>query len=137
MGFISARTHYVLIFRGYLNTWTVTEPGIGRELDRRMTKVQMGARSRVRVRTGTLLSTIRKNPGRSALGQYVDVKAGGRGARYVMIEHEGSRPHKIVARRRKMLRFVQNGQTVFRRSVNHPGTTGTFFLTRSLVLAAS
>ena len=133
----AGRTHWVFLYPGEPKKWALTESGIGRELDRRMTKVQMVARARVRVRTGTLLSTIRKNPGRSASGQFVDVKAGGRGARYVGVEEFGSVPHRITARRRKALRFMIGGRTVFRRSVRHPGTTGTFFLTRSLIFAAS
>jgi len=34
----------------------------------------------------------------------------------------GTRPHPIIARRRRALRFVVNGQTLFRRKVMHPGT---------------
>lgn len=137
MAIVRARTHWVMLLPGEPGKWALTEPGIGRELDRRMTKVQMVARARVRVRTGTLLSTIRKSPGRNSRGQFVDVKAGGRGARYVGVEEFGSAPHRITARRRKALRFVQHGRVQFRRSVRHPGTTGTFFLTRSLIFAAS
>lgn len=33
----------------------------------------------------------------------------------------GTRPHVIRPRRRKALRFVVGGQTVFARKVNHPG----------------
>jgi len=60
---------------GQPRAWHLTEPGVGRELDRRMTRVQMGARMRVRKRTGKLVSSIRKHPGTSASGQYVDVLA--------------------------------------------------------------
>ena len=114
-----------------------TEPGISRDLDRRMSKVQVGSKFRIRVRTGLLLSTGRKNPGQTARGQYVDLIYGGRGADYVMFEHDGTHPHIIAARRKKSLRFVWKGQVVFVKQVRHPGTTGTFFLTRSLPLAAS
>lgn len=34
----------------------------------------------------------------------------------------GTRPHFIAARRATFLRFQMNGVTMFRRSVNHPGT---------------
>lgn len=136
MAGLAFKTQRVVLYPGEPARWALVEPGIGHELDRRMTRVQMGARARVRVRTGTLLSTIRKNPGRDARGQYVDVLAGGRGARYVGVEEFGSAPHRIRARRRKALRFVQGGRVRFRRSVRHPGTTGSFFLTRSLILAA-
>lgn len=34
----------------------------------------------------------------------------------------GTGPHRIVARNARFLRFEMNGQTMFRTSVNHPGT---------------
>lgn len=123
---------------GQPRAWHLTEPGVSRELDRRMSRVQMGARFRVRRRTGKLLSSIRKNPGLLRTGQYVDVLAGGRGASYVAIEHDGSKAHEIVPRRRKALRYPgPGGAPIFRRRVWHPGTTGTFFLIRALPLAAA
>lgn len=118
-------------------TFVRTEPSIRADMDRRMTVVQRQARRKVRVRTGTLLSTIRKNGGVDGRGLYVDVIAGGRGARYAAIENFGSKPHRIAARRRKALRFMQGGRVQFRRAVWHPGTKGSFFLTDSLIFAAS
>ena len=116
----------------------VTDRGgpVIRDLDRRMTRVQFGARSLVRVRTGFLLSTIRKQPGFSATSVYVDLVAGRPRSPLAGIEEFGTPPHEIRARRRKSLRFVMNGQVVFRTRVMHPGTRGTHFLTRSLILAA-
>jgi hypothetical protein len=34
----------------------------------------------------------------------------------------GTPPHEIVARKAQALRFVVNGETIFRRMVRHPGT---------------
>lgn len=42
--------------------------------------------------------------------------------------NDGTRPHPIVATRAKALRFTMGGGTVFRRSVNHPGTKADPFL---------
>ena len=42
-------------------------------------------------------------------------------AKYAPSQEYGSRPHKIVARRGKALRFFIGGKAVFRKSVNHPG----------------
>lgn len=127
----------VRLYPGQPALFAREEQSIGRDLDRRMTKVANVARVRVRKRTGTLLTTIRKNPGSTARGQYVDVIAGSRTARYAGVEDQGSGPHVIRARRRRYLRFVVDGQVFFRKSVNHPGTTGSFFLTRSLIFAAT
>ena len=88
---------------GQPKLFVVTDQDLGRNLDKRASRVQMGMRFRGRVRSGKLLSTIRKHPGVGAATQYVDILAGGRGAPYVMIEEEGSRPHIIRARRRKAL----------------------------------
>lgn len=113
--------------------------GIIDDLERRMTVVAGIAKLRVRVRTGLLLTTIRTRTNRNTRGwPSVDVLAGKAGARTVpVIEDQGSPPHQIRARKRHALRFVVNGQVVFARKVNHPGTTGSGFLTRSLDAAAN
>lgn len=107
-----------------------------RDLDRRMTRAQIAAERFVRVRTGTLLATIRKNRGFTKQGPWVDVQAGRPGMRYTGVEHDGSPPHIIRARRKNgSLRFMVGGQVIFRKQVRHPGTTGTKFLERALPFA--
>lgn len=134
---ISAEHGKITFLEGQPTRLAVDPSGpVFRDLDRRMTKVQYGARARVRKRTGTLFSTIRKQPHFGARSLWIDVVAGGREAPYVMIEHDGSRPHEIRARHRKTLRFTVGGVVVFRTRVWHPGTSGTHFLTLSLDLAA-
>lgn len=135
---IELRRPYRIEFdAGEPNRFVVTDNDLSRNLDMRASRVQMGMRFRVRVRSGKLISTIRKNPGVTATSQHVDILAGGKGANYVMIEEEGSRPHLIRARRRKALRIPVAGGVIFRRQVWHPGTVGTHFMTRSLPLAAA
>jgi hypothetical protein len=99
------------------------------------------AKSRVQVDLGFTLTTIRDEVSRSVRRYpYGDVIAGKAGARrpgggprtVPEILDRGSRPHVIRARRRKALRFVVNGTVMYRRSVMHPGTRGSGFLTRSL-----
>lgn len=127
----------VTLFPGEPYLWLNSyESGLPQELDRRMLRVQIGAEQRVRVRTGTLLATIRRSSTQFRKLPAVDVTAGRARMRYTMFEHDGTSPHIIVARRKKTLRFIVGGQVVFRRRVRHPGTQGTFFLTRSLPLAA-
>lgn len=108
-----------------------------KDLLRRMTRVKFESRKLVRTRTGRLLSTIDTRIGGTKRGGiYVSVVAGGKGINYTGYEHDGTAPHVIRARRKKALRFMINGNVVFRTKVNHPGTTGTLFLTMALPYAA-
>lgn len=107
-----------------------------RDLLRRMTRVKFEARKLVRVRTGRLLTSIDTRVGATVKGPYVAVVAGGKGITYTGYEHDGTAPHIIRARRRKYLRFMIDGQVVFRKQVRHPGTTGTLFLEMALPYAA-
>jgi len=52
-------------------------------------------------------------------------------ASYVMIVEKGSRPHVILPKSARVLHFVIGGQDVFAKSVQHPGTRGTFFIQRT------
>lgn len=65
---------------------------------------------------------------RSKNGRIIRVK---NKATYATIVEKGSKPHTIQARRKKFLRFVVNGQVVFRRKVRHPGTRPTWFLKKA------
>ena len=47
---------------------------------------------------------------------------------YAAPVHEGSRPHRIVAKRAKALKFNVGGRTVFAKSVWHPGATANPFI---------
>ena len=46
--------------------------------------------------------------------------------------HNGSRPHKIVAKNKKALYFVKGGTGIFAKGINHPGTKPDKFLNKSL-----
>ncbi len=59
-------------------------------------------------------------------------------APYTMIVERGSRPHAIVAKNAKALRFTtKDGKTVFAKSVQHPGTKGKFFIRAGIAAAKS
>lgn len=106
---------------------------VGRELDRASLLVLNRARTLVGVRSGRLLASLRRDEGIGPVGRYVDVTAGVRGiTTYLGYHHDGTPPHIIRARRRKSLRFIWHGQLVYAKRVRHPGTRGTFFLTRAL-----
>jgi HK97 gp10 family phage protein len=54
-------------------------------------------------------------------------------APYAGFVHDGTKPHVIEARNAQALRFVgRSGQYVYRRRVNHPGTSPRPFLERAL-----
>lgn len=133
---VRARLETVKLYPGEPGLYINDPDGpVIRDLDRRMLRAQIAAERFVRVRTGTLLATIRKNRGFTKQGPWVEVQAGRPGMRYTMVEHDGSPPHIIRARRAKSLRFMVGGQVIFRKQVRHPGTTGTKFLERALPFA--
>jgi hypothetical protein len=76
-------------------------------------------------RTGNLRNSIKRGQ-KSPWALFV--KAGGTGARYALFIEAGSKPHEIKARRARFLKFEQNGQTVFRKRVFHPGTRPARFM---------
>lgn len=106
---------------------------VGHYLDELSLLVLNRARTLVGVRTGLLLSTIRRESGHGPFGPYRDITAGRRGlTNYLGYHHDGTESHIITARRRKTLRFIWHGQVVYAKRVHHPGTKGTHFLTRAL-----
>lgn len=46
--------------------------------------------------------------------------------------NSGARPHVIVPRRRKALRFTVGGRVVFARLVHHPGNRGTHWFDKAM-----
>lgn len=94
--------------------------------------LKQGAQRRVGVETGTLRDSIVKR---------VLVGSGGMPELWVGTEeehgedhHEGTDPHTILPKKPGgVLSFELNGQTVFFKRVEHPGTEPNRFLTDSLV----
>lgn len=95
-------------------------------------RVENEAKRTVRVDTGRL---------RSSLGTKMRVwtwqvrgQVGSR-VRYSLVEHNGAKRHMIFPRRKKALRFYwkKMGQVVILGSVNHPGTSGSFYLTTPMI----
>ena len=84
-------------------------------------RILNNASERCNVDNGTLRASLHVVPG----GESFRV---GSSLPYARAVHEGSRPHRIVASRARVLRFNGAGGVVFRRSVNHPGYRGNAFL---------
>lgn len=90
---------------------------VARDVERRGIRMKLEARRRVRVRSASLLSTIRTNMRYTPRSVSVEVLAGGGRVRYALVEETGSRAHEITPSRRKALRFVVAGRVVFRQRV--------------------
>jgi hypothetical protein len=123
----------VKLLPGEPDRWLTDPDGdVARDLERRLGRMQVAARGYVRVRSGGLLSTIRKRIRFSKRALTGELLAGGGKVKHALVEELGSVPHEIRPNRRKALRFMAGGQVVFRRRVWHPGTTGSHYLERSL-----
>lgn len=106
---------------------------VGRDLDRQSQLVLNRARTLIGVDSGTLLRSLHRERGVTAIGRYTDIVAGVPGrTTYIMDHHDGTPPHLIRPRRRKALKFRVGGATVFASRVRHPGSSGSKFLTRAL-----
>ena len=53
--------------------------------------------------------------------------------KYAQFVHDGTRPHIIRPKKRKVLRFTVGTVVLYRPLVHHPGTEGRPFLTRALI----
>lgn len=112
-------------------------PFMRRKGDSVLRQIANQARADVPVRTGNLGRTIGVDP-MTPTGPFSmsgAVFAGGREAPYAIPVHEGSRPHRITARRAPMLSFYWSkvGRHVTFFSVNHPGTKARPFLRNAAI----
>lgn len=97
------------------------------DLVRRGLKVTNKAKQLVGVRTGRLRSSIRGRMGRDSRGLVYVV---GTDVSYALMHHDGTRPHIIRPKTKRVLYWKGARHPV--REVHHPGTKGTKFLTRAL-----
>ena len=89
--------------------------------------------------------TIRRKTGRAAgtIGSVVEDTPRGASAhvgtsdRVAVMLNDGTRAHRIVATNAKALRFEIGGRVVFAKSVNHPGTSPTYWLDRAGAISLS
>lgn len=91
------------------------EAEANKELNEIGTLVQNKMRELAPEDTGFLKEHIQivRTPGRVSVGPV--------GVPYARAQEYGAKPHKITAKPGKVLAFKMGGQTVFARSVNHPG----------------
>ena len=63
---------------------------------------------------------------------YADVYLNEHIAEYGPYVHQGTKPHRIMFKRKKALRFLKGGRFIFAKSVHHPGTKADPFLYEAL-----
>lgn len=95
-------------------------------------RVENEAKRTVRVDTGRLRSTINT---KMTIRVWVVKSRVGTRSKYGLVEHNGARKHPIHAVKGEFMKFYwkKAGRVVWFRSVNHPGTKGSFFLTTPMI----
>jgi len=109
----------------------------GRDFERRMKTLAYRQSGDAPRRTGRMAGLIGPRRLQSDFGRYLEGGAGvnvasTRAKGYAQFVSSGTRPHVILPKRGKALRFVIAGRTVFARRVNHPGTAANPYLVRHL-----
>jgi hypothetical protein len=105
---------------------------VGRDLNKRARRVMTAAKAQVGVDTGRLKQSIHvRNHNRTMTGQSIQV---GSPASYALAHHNGTRPHLIVPKTAKVLRFTAGSRVIYTHSVRHPGTRPNKYLTDNLYL---
>ena len=114
-----ARTK-VIIYKPVLTEYLKSPKGqVGQYLEKRGKRVITAARAQVGKKTGHLAASIHMRQYPTALGQEMTI---GSRLRHALPHHEGTKPHRIVARKAQVLRFTSGGRVIYTRSVMHPGT---------------
>jgi hypothetical protein len=102
---------------------------VGKHLASKGRQIATLAKAQVGVRTGALRASIHMRHLADSRGQYVKV---GSNLPYARMHHEGTKPHKIVPKRARVLRFIKKGQIVYADSVMHPGTRPNKYLVKAM-----
>lgn len=103
---------------------------IFKDLTQRGIKLQRYATRQVGKKTRALATTITTKTTIDFRGM---VNTTGSSNKIAYLHHQGTRPHIIVPRRAKTLRFVQRGKIRYSQKVHHPGTKPNRYLTDNLI----
>ena len=125
-------TYHVNIYTAVLDHELNSPDGmVGRYLAEKGSKIVVAAKRQAGSRTGRLRASIHLQHMQE--GRMAAVKIGS-SVGYALLHHEGSRPHAIVAKRAKTLRFAAGGRIIYTRAVAHPGTRANRYLSDNLIL---
>jgi hypothetical protein len=103
-----------------------------RLVSRACRRVENEAKRTVRVDTGRLRASI--NTKLTIRVWVVKGRVGSR-VKYSLVEHGGAKKHTIRATKGQYMKFYwkKAGRVVWFRTVNHPGTSGSFYLTTPMI----
>jgi hypothetical protein len=104
---------------------------VGRYLARKGSRITAAARGQAGFKTGQLRASIHMRHMRDTRGQYLKI---GSSVPHAYMHHEGTKPHLIMPRKRRTLRFFSKGFMVYAQLVRHPGTKPNRYLTDNLKL---
>jgi hypothetical protein len=106
---------------------------VGRLLDEKSRAVLQEAQRTVPVKSGKLLTSLRREYGVGSRGPYWQIHVGVPGlTNYLQYVLFGAAPHIIRPRRRKALRFIGRSGVTFATVVHHPGQRGNNFMVKAL-----
>jgi hypothetical protein len=117
------------------STFRSVDGAAGKAVQEKSARVMREMRRIAPIKSGRLLMTIRREVGAGPRGPYADVYAGARGLTpYLGYVLYGTLPHKIRARRRRMLRFywTRMGGWFYGKQVQHPGSRANNFMQDAL-----
>lgn len=102
---------------------------MGRYLKKQAAQLSAYAKIQAGVDTGALRQSIHYKLTRSSRGLVALV---GSDNRVALMHHQGTRPHIIMPKTAKTLRFYSRGRIVYAQVVRHPGTQPNRYLTDNL-----
>lgn len=102
---------------------------IARDLAKRGERLRLMAMRQAGKKTGKLAGSMRSNVSVDFRGIKVEV---GSNVKHALMHHNGTRPHIIVPKRARALRFMQRGRIRYAQRVLHPGTRANRYLTDNL-----
>lgn len=120
----------VKIYKGPLNKVLLSRGGaVGKYMTRNGDKVIASAQALSPVDTGKYKNSFKKSLEEVPTGIAVVVR---NTTPYAIFVEKDTKPHIIVPRNAKVLRFPKNGKIVFAARVKHPGSRGQSVLLRAL-----
>jgi hypothetical protein len=114
---------------GWHEEFETTTGMVGKDVRNRSAILTLLAKIQVGKKTGQLSTSIGYTLSADHNGVIGTV---GSGNEIALLHHEGTKPHVILPRTKKTLRFVSHGKIVYAKMVIHPGTKPNRYLTDNL-----